>query len=321
MRGKTRSFDDGPSPGNSPGPGAAPPLPDEPVIDREGVIEQITSRIEQLPSLPGIVQEFVRLAQHPSSSASDFEKVIRQDQVLAGRLMQVANSSLYAREKSVATITEAVILLGLDQIKSLAYASSGSKLLAQKLEWYGYEGTGLWLHSIACAHAARFMASRAGLKKRAAEQMYVAGLIHDVGKVMLGGALREVAPDFAAPLVVQDVSITTVEESHLSISHAEVGEMIGAHWQLSTEELAAIRHHHDPASAGGAVWAAAVVHAADGVSTRVGLGIAGAYRFSTKLDTKAVAILGLKPEAIVECAKMLRDQAGELERTYSGFIE
>jgi len=315
MPGKTKSFGGPPAAG-----GDLPALPATPIMGHDEVAEQVRQRVAQIPSLSGILEELVRLAQHPASGAPHFEKVIRQDPVLAGKLLQVANSTLYAREKDVKTITEAVVLLGLDQIRSLIFAATGSKLLAQKLEWYGYEGTGLWLHSIACAHAARFVAAAAGMNRRSAEQMYVAGLVHDVGKVMLGGALRELAPEFGAPLHVPHLGVTDIEEAHLSFSHAEAGDLIGRHWHLQAEQLAALRYHHDPASAGEHTWAAAIVHVADVVSARVGLGFAGRYRFRTELAPKAAAVLGLKPEVIVECGTALRRQADQLARIYAAFV-
>ena len=96
--------------------------------------------------------------------------------------------------------------------------------------------------------------------------------------------------------------------------------MIGRHWGLSADQLAATRHHHEPAAAGENAWAAAVVHVADRVSVRVGLGLTGEYRFSAALDPKSAAILGLKPEVIVDCAKKIREEATEMQRAYAAFV-
>ncbi len=314
MKGKTRSFGPEDAPGKS-----SPPLPTEPSIDRDEIIEQLRDRIGQLPSLPGIVREVMRLSQDPNAGAPHFEKVIRQDQVLAGKILQVANSSLYAREKKVTTITEAVVLLGLDELKSIVFSLNGSKLLAHKLAWYGYDGTGLWLHSVACAQACRTIGAAAGLKKKATEQMYVAGLIHDIGKVMLGGALQEVARDFAPGVTTAELDVIAVEQAHLSLSHAEAGEMIATHWKLSPDQKAAVRFHHEPAAAGPHSWAAAVVHVADRVSDRVGLGLEGDYRFDLALDVNAAAILSLSPEVLAQCASALRAEADQIRQLYAAF--
>ena len=146
----------------------------------------VLERIEQLPSLSNVVNEFLMLARREFFTAKDFEQVISKDQALVARLLKVANSGLYGRARSIDSIPEAVVLIGLENLKKIVYSVSAEGLMRRELPAYDYHvDHGFWLHALAVANASRVVAEALPDCPLRGEEAFVAGLVHDVGKLVI----------------------------------------------------------------------------------------------------------------------------------------
>lgn len=197
----------------------------------------VLQRIDDLPSLSTVVAEFLDLTRRDFFTAKDFEAVISKDQALVARLLKVANSAMYGRPRSIHSIPEAVVLVGLDQMKRIVFSVSTEGFTRTRLVNYAYEPhRGYWMHSTAVGLAARAITGILVDKPLHAEEAFVAGLLHDVGKLIID--------DFLDPeLGAREVSLDE-EADAVGLDHAELAEYILRQWKLPETIVDSIRDHH-----------------------------------------------------------------------------
>ena len=197
----------------------------------------VLERIESLPSLSNVVVEFLELARREFFTAKDFEAVICKDQALVARLLRLANSGIYGKPRSVRSVAEAVVLIGLDDMKKIVYAVSAEGTMQRELKNYRYElESGFWAHSLAVGMAAREIANTAPACSLHGEEAFVAGLLHDAGKLVID--------DFLDPGAGPRL-ITRKEESvAVGLDHATLAEYIFKQWNIPTSISAPVRDHH-----------------------------------------------------------------------------
>lgn len=225
---------------------------------------EVLQRIESLPSLHAVVVEFLSLAGADFFSAKDFENILRKDQALVARLLKVANSGLYGRARAVASIPEAVVLIGLENLKKIVYAVSAENLIRNDLAHYDYhDNQGFWHHAMGVAATTRIVAEASPTCGLHGEEGFVAGLLHDVGKLVLDDFL-ELEPGHAVTL--------EHEKDAVGLDHAELGGHILNLWNLPEGITATVRHHHDYRSAGRWVGAAGALALARGICGTWGIG-------------------------------------------------
>ena len=198
---------------------------------------EVLERIEKLPSLSNVVAEFLELARQEFFTAKDFEAVICKDQALVARLLRLANSGIYGKPRSIRSIAEAVVLIGLDDMKKIVYAVSTEGTMRRELMNYRYEPeSGFWAHALAVGMAAREIANAAPACSLHGEEAFVAGLLHDAGKLVID--------DFLDPGAGQR-HITRQEESEVvGLDHAALAEYLFKQWNIPTTISAPVRDHH-----------------------------------------------------------------------------
>jgi HD-like signal output (HDOD) protein len=226
---------------------------------------EVLEKIEDLPSFSSVVMEFMELTRQEFFSAKDFEAVICKDQALVARLLKVANCGLYGRSRTIRSIPEAVVLIGLDNLKRIVYAVSSQGLMTKQMTHYGYhEKQGFWVHAMATGQAAKVLADACPDAGVRAEEIFVAGLLHDVGKLVLDGFLGE-RPH-------KQVS-REMEISAVGLDHGELAGHILKQWNIPLSITAPISHHHDFRNGGEHRKAAAILALARGVCREWKVGV------------------------------------------------
>ncbi len=202
----------------------------------------VLEQIDKLPSLSSVVHEFLVLSRQEYFTAADFEKIISKDQALVARVLKVANSALYGRSRTVPSVAEAVVLIGLDNLKRIVYAVSTEGLTKRDLAHYRFHPDGgFWLHSMAVGLTAKVYAEAAPEAGLRGEEAFVAGLLHDVAKLIIDDFLPDGGP---GPVDLQD------ESAAVGLNHAELAEYMLKQWNLPPAITDAVRHHHDQPGAG-----------------------------------------------------------------------
>jgi putative nucleotidyltransferase with HDIG domain len=205
-------------------------------------IAKLIEEIEDLPTLPAILNRVSEVVNDPESSAADLAKVVSCDGSLSAKLLRLANSPAYGFSRKISDIQHAIALLGFAETQALAVSASVFDQLSNKAD-FDYKGH--WHHSLATATLSRMISFH--LKVGGMETAFTAGLLHDVGKLLLaikmGGKQERVESLFSSEV---GVSRQEVEQKVLGITHAEVGYLLGEHWLLPSIVTGAIRHHHSP---------------------------------------------------------------------------
>jgi len=259
---------------------------------------EVKSHLEVLPSLPTVVMEIMRLAESSKASATDFEEHIRHDQALTTRILRIANSSFFGQNRTIKSIRDAAVILGVRTLKSLAVAASSSQVLDRPAAGYGYGPGGLWKHSISCALGARFLAGKFNRDDNEAEELFVQGLLHDVGKLLLTNFVTEKAEEFREAIEKGSLSTLDAETLVLGTDHCSVGVEIAQHWNLPEEVRDTIEFHHDPVQDGNFRDHAALIHLANFFCHELNVGMAPQGFMPGQFDPEVGERLGLTRSGI-----------------------
>jgi diguanylate cyclase (GGDEF)-like protein len=207
--------------------------------------EQLINRIRQcstLPSLPAIAIQVLELAQKADVDIAEIARTISKDPALSTKILRTVNSSFYARSQHVSTISHALVILGLQSVKTLVLGFSlVTNLIGGKEK--GFKHVDYWRRSIYSATAARTIGVKAGLVQQ--EEAFLAALLKDLGMLVLDqvlgdeyGEIHKLAPTHS--------DLSAVEIKSLGCDHAEVGGFLASNWKLPPVLTTPITFHHNP---------------------------------------------------------------------------
>jgi len=253
-------------------------------------LDQLVHWVQEIPPLPNVAMRVIRMADDPNTGPRDIAAVVSSDVALATRVMRIANSAYYGMARKVTTLNEAVLLLGLKAMRSLAVAAAAYDTLKAEASGYNLAAGELWRHSISCAIASQVIAQKT--RKIAPEEAFVAGLLHDVGKVILSLYVAQQFQAILALVELEQIPFSEAERTVLGFDHAEVGARIAEKWNLPDPLCAAIAGHHHLERGAAAPELTAVVHVANAACLTEGMGI-GSDGLDEPLDMAALATLGL----------------------------
>jgi putative nucleotidyltransferase with HDIG domain len=284
---------------------------------KKKVHREVNSRLEQIPSLPVLVMEIIQLADSDTSSAGDFERHISMDQALTARVLKVANSSFFAQSRTIKSIRDAIVVLGYRTLKSVVMAATTSKLLDKPAEGYGYMAGGLWKHSIACAVGCRLFAKKLRWTDVEAEEMFVQGLLHDLGKLLLSSFVTAQAEPFTKAVVERKLPLTDAENMLLGTNHTKIGYRIAERWNLPVEVRVAIKNHHNPERSGDLQRAVSLVNVVNQFCFEQKIGMFPDSPMGDPLDEGAMGFVNITPQFIEENQEAFLSQLNEMEKIIS----
>jgi putative nucleotidyltransferase with HDIG domain len=257
--------------------------------------QKVIEKIDDLPTLPRTVLQITGLVNDPKSSAKDLARVITDDQVLTVRLLKLVNSSFYGFPQRISTVTGAIVLLGFDAIRNLLLTTSVFDLFANRNRQKKQDQERFWDHSLGCAVGAKVIGNY--LRHDKIEELFVSGLLHDIGKIVEMMFLPDEFSKIVAAVNRDNILITTAENNVLGYNHAEVGKLLAEKWNLPVKLVQVIAHHHHPDNAGSFAMEAAIVHLADIFCRALNMGYGGDNKIPP-LDKLAWERLKIQPGAI-----------------------
>lgn len=222
--------------------------------------------IGTLPTLPGILKKLLKALENPNVSLTEIGTFISNDPVITARVLKMVNSAVYGFPGRISSVSQAVILLGLNVVKGLLLGVSIFELMQETM-------VGLWEHSTGCSVAARLIARKKGLKEP--EEISVAALLHDIGKVVLILQYPEHYEHAMKQAQERSVVISLAEEDVFAITHADAGSWIAEKWRFPRTLTEVIRHHHKPCLSGTFYIETSIVCLADILVRARGFGFAG----------------------------------------------
>lgn len=204
-------------------------------------VTEAVARLEELPTLPLVAMKILELAHDPKTSAVELSEVISSDQSLSAQLLKVANSAHYGFSRQITTVEDSVIMLGFNEVRNVALATKAFSLFAKGSA--GYDRRLLWRHSLAAAmateHAGRTL-------KLDIESAFVAGLLHDFGKVAFDVLYPEAFQAAVEYAIRERVPLHDAERETMGVDHAEAGALLAQRWNLPDDVVRAIQFHHHP---------------------------------------------------------------------------
>jgi HD-like signal output (HDOD) protein len=206
-------------------------------------LQSIVMTTRDLPAMPQVAAKVLELASDPGTSAAQLQQVISDDQAMTGRILKIANSAMYSCSRRIRTLSEAIVMLGFNSIRSLVVTSAARNLYNTRKSRTGLKERLLWEHSIGCAIACRLLtAERApGL----AEEAFLAGLMHDIGKLVLNLRVPERFDEVVQVVYNEGRPFHVTEAELLGFDHTHVGALLVNKWRLSPLLEEAILNHHN----------------------------------------------------------------------------
>jgi putative nucleotidyltransferase with HDIG domain len=224
-------------------------------------IDDVMRQLHDLPSLPAVVMELLNSIDQEDVDISVLAKKVSHDQALTAKTLRLANSSLYGLQVKVTTITQAITFLGFQTTRNLITAAAVTGCFPGG-DCAGFDDKAFWRHSIATAACARVLARRLRFNQ---DYAFTAGLLHDIGRLVLSAGFPEQYAKVLAACRANDRYLLDAEREVLGVDHVEAGVALAGHWNFSDTMRLAIAHHHDP-EAPGAGFLATIVHVANAVA-------------------------------------------------------
>lgn len=266
----------------------------------------------EIPAVPVVAVKVLRLVDDPHASIRDLQRVIMADQAIASRVLRVANSAFYGRRQRIDTISEAITVLGLKSIKTITLAVSTREVYRR----FGLVEQKLWEHSLGVSVACGIIASQVSIVK--AEEAVVAGLVHDIGKVIMNNSHPDRFNILMQNLYERSVAFTSLEGEVFGFTHAEVGALLAEKWGFPEDLRRAILYHHsmassDPALDGEVIIAAVAL--ADTLCVKLGVGYRGPMPHLDLGEGILLKILGISSDRYAVLVSLFKD-AYLRERTF-----
>ena len=270
-------------------------------------VKQLVSRIPGLPTLPVIVEKLNDMMLNPRTTAKEVGRLISSDPALSAKILKIVNSSFYGFPSRITTVTHAIVILGFNTVKSVVLSSTVFDVFKAEGE-SDFKREEFWKHSVGCGAACRVIAREAGFS--ALEDFFIAGLLHDVGKIILDQHLHDDFLKILAVVKQEDCLFLEAEKKVLKVTHAEIGGWLFANWKLSRGLVQAVTYHHNPSLADDALKITSVIHLGDIVCRALQCGSGGDAKIP-RISPAAWDALGFTEHQL---ESILRETDHEIEK-------
>jgi HD-like signal output (HDOD) protein len=275
-------------------------------------IEHLISGIPTLGSCGDILHEIENVLNDPESTLADVGAIIEKDPDLTARLLKLGNSSFFGFPSRMETVSETISLIGIQQVQDLISVSVVVEIFEGVSEDLVNMGS-FWKHSMACGLAARQLALARRVPKP--EKFFVAGLLHDIGRLVLYSRAPNDAQDVFRIYLSETILLREAEQKALGFDHTEIGEALLKAWNYPANLISAVRFHHQPISASSFQLEASIVHLADHMVNALQIGCSG-ERWIPPLQSKAWERLNLPVDILESVVETVDGQIAEVERAF-----
>ncbi len=277
-------------------------------MTRNEHLTEILSKVQSVPTLPATVLRVMQMIEDPLCSAADLAQVIQADPAMAIKVLKLANSAYYGFRQKIATVPQAVTLLGFATLKNALLSAAVFDLF--RLNTTGFDLAALWKHSVATATAAKLLAKRARFPN--SEKAFTAGLLHDIGKVMIARYLPMSLATIVQAVRDEGLPMAAAEQRTIGLAHPAFGAWVMARWGLPSVLVEAVEYHHCPTKAQYSFDLAALVYLANALTHRAGIG-SGGDTLPREIDPAILQHFGLSEGALNDLHDALLFKRLEIE--------
>lgn len=223
-------------------------------------LDEIVRHLDDLPSLPAVVMELLSTIDQEDVDMSVLAKKVANDQALTAKTVRLANASLYGLQVKVTTVQQAITFLGFQTTRNLITAAAVTGCFPQG-RCAGFDDKAFWRHSIATAACCKVIARRIHYNQDIA---FTAGLLHDIGRLVLVTAFPSEYAHVIAYRKLHDCYVLDAERDVLGVDHVDAGLALGQYWHFSETLKTALAFHHNPEAASSSMLAV-IVHVANAI--------------------------------------------------------
>lgn len=207
-------------------------------------LHELIAATRELRALPSTTLQLTSLLDDDTVDAASVLEIIEKDPSLTANLLKLANSAFYGLRRQVATTHEALVMLGNQTVVNLAFAASMGDVLRGPLAAYRLGRNQMWHHCLGTALAAASLVALDDASISARERAFTAGLVHDIGKLLLNTPLKKELEQL--PVEADFADLMDGEKRILGFDHTEAGACLGESWNFPAPLVEVIRWHHDP---------------------------------------------------------------------------
>lgn len=224
------------------------------------------------PSLPVVVEKLQRELGNIHSSPTSLEAIIKLDTALVVRLLKLSNSAFYGFPFKIATVPQALMMIGLSELRTLSLACALAKMFAG-ISSSLVDMESFWRHSVACGICAKEIAIRQ--QEPNPDQFFIAGLIHDFGRLILFKNLADKTLKALSMAAEKKISIIQAETLTFSFNHADLADRILKNWKFPESLTETVKSHHHPQTSSRYFKQQMIIHVADVIVDAMGVGSSG----------------------------------------------
>lgn len=206
---------------------------------------EVLRAIDSMPAISPVLGKINAMSRQMETSPRDLVRVIMLDPTLTGKVLKLVNSSFYGLSRRVQTLAQAVVYLGVNTVRNLAISTAVLSTVFMREKRSPLDPEAFWRHCLATAVGSRLLAGQQRMSAEEMETCFIAGLLHDVGKILL---IRIDPARYCTALQeshLLGVTLEFAELAHFGVTHCQAGGALAQHWQLDGVLAAAIAHHHD----------------------------------------------------------------------------
>ncbi len=215
-------------------------------MDDNEYLRIIKNYIKNMPSLPVTVNKIREVCDNPKSSPTDIYKLIILDPVLTAKVMKLINSAYYSISGKVTSLARAIIMLGINTVKNLVISSSVMNIVNGKNYLQADNAKKFWRHSLCTAVAAKVIALKTGKDRNEAEEYFIAGMLHDIGKIPILACFPDQYRVIIDQCEINSGTAFETEQKIFGFNHCSIGNLIAEQWTLGEKMEMVIANHHNP---------------------------------------------------------------------------
>ena len=208
------------------------------------MIDKVLRSIEHVPAFPTTVIRVSEMLRDDDYSVAEVVNLIKCDQAIAANILKMSNSAYLSPRQKIGTVRDAVVYLGRNNLIRVVQTAGISRFFGKANRGYAATATELWEHSVAAALFSQMLSRK--IMKREDEKLYLAALLHDVGKIVLGEFVHESFERIRELVAGRGYSFLEAEDEVIGINHAELGGKMAARWNFPGEIVNALSYHHRP---------------------------------------------------------------------------